>query len=141
MNRTTQFALLAFFLLLAIVASLTVRAFPVEIELHAAHHAAPSPLTSIRNLRLAFERNEGQSANEVQFISRALHYTVFLEPHEVTIVLPVAGQHSVPKRALPAKSVASTEFVSLHLLQSDRTAVPLAEEPLLAEANYFLGSD
>src|SRR6266576_929328 len=133
-NRTAQFASLTFLVLPAILAGLTARA-PVAIDLHASHHSAPNPLTSIQNLQLAFEHNKGQSAREVQFISRALHYTVFLEAHEATIVFPGAGLHSVPKQALVAKGVADTEFVSLRLLQ------PLAEEPLLAEANYFLGSD
>jgi len=139
-NRTAQFASLTFLVLPAILAGLTARA-PVAIDLHASQHSAPNPLTSIQNLQLAFESNKGQSAREVQFISRALHYTVFLEAHEATIVFPGAGLHSVPKQALVTKGVADTEFVSLRLLQSDRTAVPLTEEPLLAEANYFLGSD
>ena len=139
-NRTAQFASLTFLVLPAILAGLTARA-PVAIDLHASQHSAPNPLTSIQNPQLAFERNKGQSAREVQFISRALHYTVFLEAHKATIVFPGAGLHSVPKQALVAKGVADTEFVSLRLQQSDRTAVPLAEEPLLAEANYFLGSD
>src|SRR5256885_12977811 len=139
-NRTTQFASLTFLVLPAILAGLTARA-PVAIDLHASQHSAPNPLTSIQNLQLAFERNKGQSAREVQFISRALHYTVFLEAHKATIVFPGAGLHSVPKQALVTKGVADSEFVSLRLLQSNRTAVPLTEEPLLSEANYFLGSD
>src|SRR6267143_1638547 len=139
-NRTTQFASLTFLVLPAILAGLNARA-PVAIDLHASQHSAPNPLTSIQNLQLAFERNKGQSAREVQFISRALHYTVFLEAHKATIVFPGAGLHSVPKQALVTKGVADSEFVSLRLLQSNRTAVPLTEEPLLSEANYFLGSD
>jgi len=139
-NRTAQFASLTFLVLPAIMAGLTASA-PVAIELHASHHSAPNPRTSIQNQQLVFERNKGQSAREIQFISSALHYTVFLEAHEATIVFPGAGLHSVPKQALVTKGVAGAEFVSLRLLQSDRTAVPLAEEPLLAEGNYFLGSD
>ncbi len=139
-NRTAQFASLTFLVLPAILAGLTARA-PVAIDLHASQHSAPNPLTSIQNLQLAFERNKGQSAREVQFISRALHYTVFLEAHRATIVFLGVGLHPVKKQALVTKGVADSEFVSLRLLQSNRTAVPLTEEPLLAEANYFLGSD
>src|SRR5437879_11447096 len=139
-NRTAQFASLTFLVLPAILACLTARA-AVAIDLHASQHSAPNPLTSIQNPQLAFERKKGQSAREVQFFSRALHYTVFLEAHRATIVFLGVGLHSVKKQALVTKGVADSDFVSLRLLQSNRTAVPLTEEPLLAEANYFLGSD
>src|SRR2546421_2079803 len=98
-NRTTQFASLTFLVLPAILAGLTARA-PVAIDLHASQHSAPNPVTSIQNLQLAFERNKGQSARDVQFISRASALTFVTQ------------------------GVADSEFVSLRLLQSNRTAVP-----------------
>src|SRR5207249_2430900 len=127
-----QFALLAIFLLPTIIAGLALRPFSVATDLHVAYRAAPNRAVMARNQQLAFERNEGQSNREVQFVSRTPDYTVFLEPHKATIA---------SRRTSLAQGANIKQFVSLRLLQSNRASAPLPEEPMLAKRNYFIGSD
>lgn len=127
-----QFALPAVFLFPIIIAPLAVRAVSVAVDSHAAHRAAPNHPVLARNQQLAFERNEGQTNREVQFVSRTPNYTIFLQSHKATIAF---------RGTSLAKGADIKQPVSLCLLQSNHTSAPLAEEPLPAKRNYFIGSD
>jgi hypothetical protein len=126
---------LMFFLLFTIVAVV------IRLGSEAAVQAAPKLAASIPNQQLAFERNIGQNPSQFQFVSHARNYAVFLESDEATLVFRAAEHSPILQNASVTKHAATTELVSLHLLQSDRATAAQAEEPLPAKANYFLGSD
>jgi Beta-propeller repeat len=130
-----------FFLLFAFVAAVIMRVFPFSVGVPTSVHAAPKLAAPIHNEQLAFEPNHGQSPSQVQFTSRAHNYTVFLDSHEATVVFQAASQPPIPQNASVKNGGAPIDFVSLHLLESNRATVPQVEELLSAKANYFLGSD
>jgi hypothetical protein len=116
-------------LLFAMVAALTSAA------------AAPKLARPVRTQQLAFEPNDPQSSSPVQFTSRAQNYTVFLNSYEATVVFRAPEQRPIPQNGSAKNTEPPIDFVSLHLLNSNRSAMPQVEQPLPAKANYFLGSD
>ena len=136
-KRTSQFV---FFLLFTIVAAVILGAFPLSVGVPTSVQAAPKFTGPLHNQQLAFERNDGQSASQFQFTSRAHDYTVFLDSHEATVVFRASEQRPNPQNA-SVKNGDAPISVSLHLLDSNRATTPQVEEPLSAKANYFLGSD
>lgn len=78
-------------------------------------------------LPLGFERNQGQAAAEVEYLSRGRNATLFLTGHEA--VLTLRGD-----RAKPA-------VLRMRLAGANRQATVAAEEPLQGKVSYFLGND
>jgi hypothetical protein len=112
---------LMFFLLFTIVAVV------IRLGSEAAVQAAPKLAASIPNQQLAFERNIGQNPSQFQFVSHARNYAVFLESDEATLVFRAAEQSPILQNASVTKYAATTELVSLHLLQSDRETAAQAD--------------
>jgi hypothetical protein len=137
-KRTSQFVL---FLLFTIAAAVIIRGVLLGVGVQASVQAAPKLGGPIQNQQLAFERNDGQTSSRLQFTARARNYTVFLDSREATVVFRAAGRRPIPQNDSVKNVEPPIDFVSLHLLESDRTGTPQAEEPLTAKANYFLGSD
>src|ERR1700732_4655717 len=130
-KRTSMFV---FFLLFALVAVVTMTAFPLSVGVPTSVHAAPKLAAPIHNEQLAFEPNHGQSPSQVQFTSRAHNYTVFLDSHEAPVVFQAASQPPIPQNAPVKNGGAPIDFVSLHLLEANRAPVPQVEELLSAKA-------
>jgi hypothetical protein len=119
------------FLLLAVLAAGVVPGLAVALD-SPPPPRSPSRLSNpVHAQPLAFERYEGQRAREVKFISRTPAYTIFLEPHSLTMSF---RQPSSANRT-------TTPLVRMHLLHSNASSVPVPEEPQLAKTNYFIGND
>jgi hypothetical protein len=114
-------------LLLAIVAAVLRPGLGVALDSPAPFRLGSRLSDPVHAQPLAFERNEGQYARGVQFVSRTPGYTVFLEPRQVTMVF------RQPSAAMP--------FVRMRLLQSNASSAPVSEEPQPAKTNYFIGND
>ncbi|HJQ38284.1 MAG TPA: SBBP repeat-containing protein [Thermoanaerobaculia bacterium] len=80
-------------------------------------------------LPLSFERNEGQTAAEVAYLSRGRGTTLFLTPSEA--VLALRGSRKDAKRAV----------LRLRMVGANTAPAIAAEEPLQGTVNYFRGND
>ncbi|HJQ37688.1 MAG TPA: SBBP repeat-containing protein [Thermoanaerobaculia bacterium] len=78
-------------------------------------------------LPLGFERNQGQAAAEVEYLSRGRNATLFLTGNEAVLTLR-------RDRAKPA-------VLRMRLAGANSQAKAAAEEPLQGKVNYLLGND
>lgn len=78
-------------------------------------------------LPLGFERNQGQAAAEVDYLSRGRNATLFLTGSEA--VLALRGER------------AKTAVLRMRLAGANAGATAAAEEPLQGKVNYLLGND
>ncbi len=104
--------------------------------------------TAYKALPLSFEANHGQTDPGVSFLARGAGYTVFLTPREAVLRL----QHA-PRRLtshMSAASPFSTSAVTgpaaagvlrMNLLNANPNPRIHGSNPLLAKANYLVGSD
>ena len=86
-------------------------------------------------LPMVFERNQGQAASPVKFVSRGPGYSLYLDPTgavlDVQAIQPSApGHNRVMRRA-----------VGMKLVGANASAVPLGNDPLPGKSNYFIGND
>jgi hypothetical protein len=115
------------FLVLAILGAVGLQRLAVALD----SPVALSLSNPVHGLPLVFEHYENQRSGEVQFVSRAPGYTVFIEPRQVTMAF----------RRPSFSNQGARPFVRMGLLQSNPSSAALAEEPQLAKANYFIGND
>jgi hypothetical protein len=102
-------------------------------------------------LPLAFEKNQGQTDAQVQYMARANGYTLFLTSQEA--VLSFRSKTSASElnaaRRLPASRAPSPEkthrtppaIVRMRLVGHNSTAQIAAADPLPGKSNYYLGND
>jgi len=90
-----------------------------------------SPTQTFLATPLAFERNQGQSASQVQYISRGAGYTMLLTSRGAVLNLRKGG----------ARSVAATVSTLRMNLVGAASAQPAGEQRLAGVSNYLIGSD
>jgi uncharacterized repeat protein (TIGR01451 family) len=102
---------------------------------------------------LAFEANQGQTDNSVQFLARGPGFTLFLRPGEAVLSLRArqsdrkseyshqdqAGNLRNPAGWQPASVQASA--LSLKLIGANLSAKAAGAEPLQGHSNYLFGND
>lgn len=76
-------------------------------------------------LPLSFERNQGQAAAEVDFLSRGRNATLFLTPTEAVLML----------------GTANPSVLRMRLVGANRKARASAQDVLPGKVNYLLGND
>src|SRR5437899_219973 len=100
---------------------------------------------SYGKLPLSFEKNEGQTDSQVQFLSRGRGYTLFLTRTEA--VLALRGRENVNRYSLrsprPTEGEGQGEGAVLRMQLEGANPSPLASglEPLPGIVNYFIGND
>ena len=77
-------------------------------------------------LPLGFERNQGQAAAEVDYLSRGRNATLFLTGHEAVMTL---------------RGGANPAVLRMRLAGANQQATAAAEEPLQGKVNYLIGND
>ena len=93
----------------------------------AAAVAQAEPLESFGKMPLAFEENQGQTDDQVQFLARGPGYTLFL-----------TGQSAVLSLAGPYETGTA---LYLNLVGADPEARAQGLERLPGTSNYFMGND
>ena len=88
--------------------------------------AQQRPTSSYGKAPLAFERNAGQTATQVKYLSRGKDYSLFLTPNEATFALRKNKEGAV---------------VKMQLLGSNPNAKETAFGKLPGTTNYFIGKD
>ena len=104
-------------------------------------------------LPLAFEANQGQTDDSVEFISRGSGYTLFLTANEAVLSLrqptepSSAGFQPAPRAAKMAALRPKTEspqasaVVRMKLVGANSTPAVTGEDQLPGKSNYFIGND
>jgi hypothetical protein len=116
-DRSTKPVLLIVMVIVLVMATLFAADVSAGTNIEAAYAKLP----------LGFERNQGQAAAEVDYLSRGRNATLFLTGHEA--VLTLRGD-----RAKPA-------VLRMRLAGANPQATVAAEEPLQGKVNYLLGND
>ena len=101
-------------------------------------------------LPLAFEANNGQTSNEVQFLSRGQGYTLFLTRNaETVLVLSTSSQKKTSERSpntrpvkfKPRRESTPPWVVRMKLVNAVVNSQSEGLEELPGKANYFIGND
>ena len=126
-----MFGLFAFFLGLAL-------SIPAAADAHISE--------SYGKLPLSFEANQGQSHQDVRFLSRGPGYSLYLTGSEAVLVLSRPnpegkqdGRSTPGRRAVPAQTMPVT--VRMGLVGAAPAPPVSGIEELPGKANYFIGSD
>ena len=82
---------------------------------------------------LSFEANQGQTANEVQFLSRGPGYTLFLTPTKAVL--------SLQQRVADPQKKPVTNVLPMELMGANAEAKAEARDELPGKSNYFIGND
>jgi hypothetical protein len=94
--------------------------------------------TAYGNLPLSFEANEGQTAAEVEYLSRGSGYSVYLT--ENAAVMALSKRHTDDKRGVPGAGAVETDAVRMELVRAQR-AHGFGTDELPGKVNYFVGND
>lgn len=100
-------------------------------------------------LPLAFEKNQGQTAQEVRYISHGNGYGLFLTAQEAVLLLRRSNPHSAspPNRTAsiqdsrPARQSEKTSVVRLHFDGVNSAPQIQAGDRLPGKVNYFIGNN
>ena len=106
---------------------------------------ASEPKAAFGGLPVAFEKNVGQSDDEVAFLSRGGSSTVFLTKHnEAVFVMTKPAPVRSALRGAKAKTAPShqaTSTVRMKLVNGNPAAVAVGESELEGRASYLVGKD
>src|SRR6267378_1214389 len=112
----------------------------------------PRWIEAYGKLPLSFEENQGQTAQEVRYVSHGNGYELFLTPQEADLALrgPVRLDLSPQKRfatlralreARRAHLATMTAFVRMHLEGANPEPQMAGTDQLPGKVNYFIGND
>ena len=93
------------------------------------------------HLPLGFERNQGQTDGQVQFLARGHGYTLFLTGDEAVLELGKTG--SVPSTAAAAvkSNRSASGLVRMRLVAASAGVKAAGLDELPGKSNYFIGND
>jgi hypothetical protein len=106
--------------------------------------APPQQLTAERygRLPMLFERNDGQTDEQVRFLARGVGYSLFLTPGEAVFALRPAPQRGDTEMPDPAASPAAPGAVLRMSMHGGNPAPVLeAQGPQDGRSHYFRGAD
>ena len=116
-------------------------AMPTSSDAQSAAMPAPghTPRADYGRLPLAFERNQGQTAPEVQFLSRGPGYTAFLSAGRMVLSL----RTSAPTTAAGSASQSAKQNAIVEFTLSGAASSPtvVGEDPQPGRVNYFFGNN
>jgi hypothetical protein len=100
-------------------------------------------LARVGELPLAFEKNQGQTDSQVQYVARGSGYTAFLTASD-TVLAVNSEQNSAPnsRRAKAPRSAGKkTAVIDMRLVGGSANPQIVAGDPLPGTINYYSGSD
>ena len=108
--------------------------------------ARPNLSESYGKLPLAFEANQGQTDQQVKFLSRGAGYSLFLTSNEAVLSLrETSGRSAATGKtgALPVPTAAKEKSAVLRmkLIGANAAAEVVGQEELPGKSNYFIGKD
>jgi hypothetical protein len=120
---------------------------PAVVSRRQSSPLVPAGVTaSYLKLPLAFEANQGQTDQQVKFLSRGRGYTLFLTSEEAVLTLQKGSRKSVAKSQkertgeAPDSSLAS-EVLRMKLAGANANARVVGLDELPGKSHYFIGND
>ena len=103
-------------------------------------------LSAYAKLPMTFESNQGQTAQQVKFVSRGPGYSLFLTPTEAVIALKQnsdVSKASVKSSPIDGRKALQTGHSVLRISLDGAAKSPAVSglDPLPGNANYFIGKD
>ena len=92
------------------------------------------------NLPLSFEANQGQTAAQVDFLSRGSGYTLFLTPGEAVLTLLISAPANMGDGAKDVQGTASS-VLRMQLVGANPQPLATGLDELPGRSNYFTGND
>ena len=92
------------------------------------------------NLPLSFEANQGQTAAQVDFLSRGSGYTLFLTPGEAVLTLPVSAPVTREDGAENVQGIPPS-VLRMQLVSTNPQPLVTGLGELPGKSNYFTGND
>ena len=92
-------------------------------------------------LPLGFEANQGQSDQQVRFLSHGKGYSLYLTDHAAVLALSKAAQAEHTQSRSATAEPRKGDLLSMELVQPSNTTHPNGAEQLPGRANYFIGND
>lgn len=126
--------------LLASLSCLTFLAVLVHKGLLKLPYLSKQPLSFIGQIPLHFEINQGQVANQVQYLSRGDGYNIYFTSTEVVLDLDSASQ-PVANHKLTQSNIRESATLRLQFVNANARSVMVGKEELPSKSNYFIGND
>lgn len=102
----------------------------------------PSPQSTFFHTPLSFEANQGQTASQVQYLSRGNGYNLFLTSNEAVLTLNKADKTNSGTTEFANKfEPRRTATVRMQLVASNPFPTIAGERKLSGKAHYFKGND
>jgi hypothetical protein len=130
---------------LAVAANRDVLSHPVasrELS-HSSTAVAPKVLAEYGKVPMRFERNQGQTSDDVKFLSRGQGYTVFLTPTEAVMALFQSDGSAKTANSRQGQPAPEKMATALRMTLADANPAPQIDgvEELPGKSHYFVGSD
>lgn len=99
--------------------------------------------SSLADLPLMFEKNDGQTASPVSYLSRMGNYMIFFTPEEIVLDLrtPVPNETTHGKIRNIQSDVTSNTVLRLQFVGANKLPTLVGHEPLASKSNYFIGNN
>ena len=130
---------------LAVAANRDVLSHPVasrELS-HSSTAVAPKVLAEYGKVPMRFERNQGQTSDDVKFLSRGQGYTVFLTPTEAVMALFQSDGSAKTANSRQGQPAPEKMATALRMTLADANPAPQIDgvEELPGKSHYLVGSD
>lgn len=105
--------------------------------------AATPIIKNVVKMPLLFEKNEGQTANQVSYISRSDGYKMFFASNEIVLDLrraPMTHGHGKFKH-INANISGSNDVLHLQFIGANQHPEIVGKDQVATKTNYFIGND
>ena len=103
--------------------------------------APPAAVAQDRPASLLFERNLGQTADQVHFLARGPDYTLFLTDRGLVARLASGDREDPAADGRPRAHRRSSAVIGMTLANANPSPVVTGESPQPSTASYFIGND
>lgn len=102
------------------------------------------PIIKNLQLPLVFEKNDGQTAPQVSYLSRSDGYMTFFTPNEIVMDFRSDSPNTVGPRSMRQKSLAgeaSNTVIRMQFIGANKHPTIVGQDELASKSNYFIGKD
>lgn len=135
---TSIFLLLSSALIIVLMQNFFINSPPTPLSSHAEH-------ANLLQLPLMFEKNEGQTAKQVNYLTRTADYMMYFTPQEIVFdfrnTASPAAKHGKMKQLAETNVLPSQSVLRLQFVAANAHPKITGEKDLLAKTNYFIGND
>lgn len=94
------------------------------------------------HLPLIFEINKGQTANQVNYLSRNTGYTLYFTPQELVLDFRRLGSTNAKHGKFRMGSIkGANDILRIKFVEANQSPMIVGEDELKSKSNYFIGND